>query len=240
MRRLLTLTLSTLVLAAAPVAAQDRPATPAPADPAAALAQLREAVRQLRAELFTPGELVAGWDRGGANPDAELRALGADTHYYRIVKPHSVAIVILTARPIAAFAPSGWRVADTYGSPVDHAENPVVQFETMSARYVVGLRAGSARRNDADCSDGIVNAVLYERPGAAASADDANVPIFFRLVLLATENQIVCTRYDGNRAAGWREHAFLPDGHRLPRMETEQNLITIVPAAPVEGLLQPR
>lgn len=238
MRKPLNLILSVLLLAAAPAFAQDRPPAAAPTDPATALNQLREAVRQLRTELFTPGELVPGWDRGGANPDAELRALGADTHYYRIVKPHSVAIVILTARPIAAFAPAGWRVADTYGSPVDHAENPIVQFETMSPRYVVGLRAGSVRRNDADCSDGIVNAVLYERPDAAASADDANVPIFFRLVLLATENQIVCTRYEGNRTAGWHERAFLPDGHPLPRMETERNLITIVPAAPVERLLQ--
>ena len=240
MRTLLTLTLSTLLLAAAPAAAQDRPPTNAPADPAAALAQLREAVRQLRTEMFTPGELVAGWDRGGANPDAELRAAGADNYYYRIVKPHSVAVVILTARPIAALAPAGWRVVDTYGSPVDHAENPVVQFETMSPRYVVALRAGSARRNDADCSDGIVNATLFERPDAPASADDANVPLFFRLVLLATENQIVCTRYDGNRAAGWHERPFLPDGHRLPHLETEQNLITIVPAAPIERLLPER
>lgn len=238
MRRLLTLTLSTLLFAAAPAVAQERPATPAPADPAAALAQLREAVRQLRTELFTPGAPVPGWDHGGANPDAELRALGADNHYYRIVKPHSVAVVILTSRPISALAPSGWRVVDTYGSPVDHAENPVVQFETMSPRYVVGLRAGNVRRNDADCSDGIVNATLYERPDAPASADDANVPLFFRLVLLATENQTVCTRYEGSRAAGWHERPFLPDGHSLPRMEAEQNLITIVPAAPIERLLQ--
>ena len=32
--------------------------------------------------MLRPGERVEGWDRGGADPDAELRALGADRHYF--------------------------------------------------------------------------------------------------------------------------------------------------------------
>lgn len=199
--------------------------------------QLRAMVERMRGEMYRPGERVAGWDRGGANPDADLRAAGADGHYFRVRRSGGDAIVILTARPLASFAPAGWRVADTYGEAAAPIDNPFVQFEAMSPRYVIGMRGNSERRGDADCVGGIVSATLYERSDVPATAADAQIPLLFRLLLLAAEGQTICTRYDGNRSDGWRGIAFLPDGRSLPALNEGDDHIEIVPAAPIERLV---
>jgi len=201
------------------------------------VAQLRTVVERMRSEMYRPGDPVAGWNRGGANPDADLRAAGAETHYYRIRRSGGDSVVILTARPLASFVPVGWRVVDTYGTAATRAENPFVQFEALSPRYVIGLRAGSARRGDTDCIDGVTNAALYERSDVPATSADAQIPLMFRLLLLASEGQTVCTRYEGNRRDGWRGIAFLPDGRALPALNEGDDHIEIIPAAPIERLV---
>jgi hypothetical protein len=201
------------------------------------VAEMQQMVERLREEMYRPGERVPGWNRGGANPDADLRAAGAERHYFQLQRPSGRGIIILSDRPVASFAPAGWRVADTYGSAAQTVDNPFVQFEALSPRYVVALRGGSARRGDADCVDSVANATLYERPDVAAGEADARVPLMFRLLLLAAENQTVCTRYQGNRAEGYRGLAFLPDGRSLPRLNESDERITIIPAGPIDRLV---
>lgn len=201
------------------------------------VAELTAMVERLRSELYRPGERVPGWDRGGANPDAELRAAGADTHYFRTHRASGDGVVILSGRPISSFAPPSWRVRDTYGSAAAVLDNPFIQFDALSPRYVIGLRAGSARRGDVDCVDAVANATLYERPDAATSDADARIPLLFRLLLIAAEDQIVCTRYQGDRQSGYRGLAFLPDGRTLPRLNESEERITIIPAGPIEALV---
>lgn len=229
MRKPLSL-IAALFLLAAPAAAQETTGFPS-------LEDMQRMVSQLRERMFAPGAALPGWNRGGANPDAELRRAGADRFYYRLSKPSGDSVVILTARPLTSFVPEGWRVVDTYGDSAAAAENPVLQFEAMSERYVIGLRAASARRGDVDCIDGIANATLYERPGAPTTADDETLPLLFRLFLLAGEGQTVCTRYEGSREAGWRGRAFTSDGRALPELDEAEERITIVPAAPIERLI---
>lgn len=199
--------------------------------------QMQQAVQRLREEMFQPGERVSGWDRGGANPDADLRAAGADSHFMRSRGANGDGIIILTDRAIASFAPSAWRVADTYGSASTAVDNGFVQFEALSPRYVIGMRGGSERRRDTDCTDGIVNATLYERPDVPHSDADDSIRLIFRLVLLAAEGQTVCTRYEGNAREGYRGLAFLPDGRSLPRLNDDHDLNTIIPAGPIEQLV---
>lgn len=230
MRNTLMLIAAALGFAATPVMAQETSGLPS-------LADMQRLVTQMRGQMFRTGAAVAGWNRGGANPDAELRRAGADRFYYRISKPSGDSVVILTDRPLASFAPAGWRVVDTYGDSASRAANPVVEFQALSDRSVVGLRAGSDRRGDVDCIDGIANAVLYERPEAQRSDEDATLPLLFRLVLLAGEGQTVCTRYEGNRETGWHGNSFTPDGHSLPELDEAAERITIIPAAPVERLV---
>jgi len=198
----------------------------------------RRALAELRERMLRPGERVEDWDRGGANPDADLRAAGADDHYFLNSGDDGVSVGILTARPLADFAPAGWRVVDSYGSAAVRLPSPQLDFVPLSARYVFASRGQFRRRGDIDCTPGITNALLYEVPGAAAGAQDEAIPIMFRLLILALEGQEVCVRSDGDAARGYRSRAFLPDGRLLPEL-TGESVTTIVPAAPIDRLIVP-
>lgn len=201
------------------------------------LEQMQEAVARMRTQLFTPGDAVADWNRGGADPDAVLRAAGADRFYYLIHGTGGDAVALLLDRPLASLVPADWQVVDTYGDSATAVANPVIQFDPLSDRYVMAVRAGSERRGGVDCIGSIANATLYERPGAAARPDDPQIPLFFRLALIAAEGQTVCTRYEGDRASGWRGRNFTPDGRRLAALDDEFERITIVPAGPIDRLV---
>lgn len=230
MRTSLTLIAAAFALLAPPAGAQETRGLPS-------LEDMQRIVTQMREQTYTPGAAVSGWDQGGANPDAVLRAAGVDRFYYLIHRTGGDSVAILTDRAIGSFVPDGWRVVDTYGDSSTRVDNGVVQFEALSSRYVMAVRAGTTRRRDADCIAGLTNATLYERPGATAGDDDDTIPLFFRLGLLAAEGQTVCTRYEGSRAAGWRGRNFTTDGRSLPQLDDEAERITIVPAAPIGRLI---
>ena len=201
------------------------------------LEQMQEAVARLRDTLYAPGDAVPGWNRGGADPDAVLRAAGADRFYYLVHGAGGDSVAILADRSFASLIPAEWRVVDTYGDSATAVTNGVVQFEPLSDRYVVAVRAGTERRGGVDCVSAIANATLYERPGRTERPSDADMPLFFRLALLAAEGQTVCTRYEGDRASGWRGRNFTAEGRRLPGLEDEFERITIIPAGPIDSLI---
>lgn len=201
------------------------------------VAQLQALVDQTRGELLRPGERVPGWDRGGADPDGDVRARGADSHYMLIRGDRGDSVVVLTSRSIAEVAPESWRVVDSYGEPATPLEDPQLQFEAASARYVSAIRFQATRRGDVDCISGITNARLYERPGAPAGENDEMVPFMFRIVLLALEGQELCVRTDGNAERGYTSRTFLPDGRLLPGMNSGGRVGTIIPAGPIDRLV---
>ena len=230
MRKILSLIAAALALAGPPAAAQETTGF-------MSVEEMQRVVTQLRERMYAPGDAVAGWNRGGADPDGVLRAAGADRFYYLIHRTGGDSVAILTDRPFASVAPAKWRVVDTYGDSSARVDNGVIQFDPLSDRYVMAVRAETERRGGVDCIGAIVNATLYERPGARARPDDDSVPLFFRLGLLAAEGQTVCTRYEGSREAGWRGRNFTADGHSLAALDDEFERITIVPAAPVDSLI---
>ena len=233
MRRILSLLLASLLMVA-PVAA---PAQPDSGNPEGGFADLQAMVTQLRTLYYTPGEFVPGWDRGGADPDAALRAAGADSHYFAVDGDSGRSIGILTDRPLTAFAPAGWRVVDTFGAAATRLDNPSLLFQQLSNRYAVGIRANGRRVRDADCVDPVANATLYEIPGAPPSEGDDMIPVLFRVIILAGEGQVVCGRSEGDARNGWRIRSFTQDGHRLPELDEEAERLIIVPAAPIERLV---
>src|ERR1700741_4029075 len=141
MRLILSLSLALLLLGL-PAAA---PAQTDQTNPEGGFADLQAMVAQMRSSLYAPGEQVPGWDRGGADPDAALRAAGADSHYFAVEGGSGRSVGILTSRPLTAFAPAAWRGIDTYGSPTTRLDNPSLLFEMLSHRYAVGLRANGRR-----------------------------------------------------------------------------------------------
>lgn len=233
MRAILSLLLPLLLLAA-PVAARGQSD---PGNPEAAFADLQAMVAAMRAHLYARGEHVPAWDQGGADPNADLRAAGADAHYFSISDGTGRMVGILSPRPISAFAPAGWRVIDTYGSSATRLERPEIGFQMLSHRYAVGLRANGRRARDADCTDPVTNATLYEIPGAPARPEDDMIPVLFRVALLASEGQVICSRWEGNARTGYRATSFTPEGQRLPALDEDVKLFRIVPAAPIDRLL---
>jgi len=77
-------------------------------------------------------------------------------------------------------------------------------------------------------------------PRRAAQPGDESIPILFRVLILAGDGQIVCARSEGTAQAGWHMRYFTEDGHRLPGLDEEQQLMTIVPAGPLEALVNYR
>jgi hypothetical protein len=244
MKRLFLAAAGAATMLAAPISASaqkpgaDAPAAEDPADGARMLEALRGAVAEMRRSMFAPGPAVAGWNVGGADPDSEVRAAGAETHWLHLTGgDDGPSVVMLTRRGIADLAPGEWRIADSYGTGAAALDNPFVQFGRLSPRYVLAARGNSRRVGTADCTDPISHAILYEVPGAPESPEDADMPLLFRIAILAGENQVVCTRYERDGAA-YRPRAFLPDGRSLPQLDDEGERIRIVPAAPLETLLR--
>jgi hypothetical protein len=200
-------------------------------------ARYKALVQQVRDKLFHAGAVVPGWDYGGANPDAELRAAGADRFYYQMDKKggrHELAI--LTDRPIAAVAPPDWRPLGEYGSAEAPAEHAIIQFAPIDAWHVLAMRAGSWHQKDVDCTRGVTHAVLFEKPGIPADAPDPERAGFIAKVTLdAAEGQTVCSRYEGDRAHGWEVRHFLPDGREI--VEEQRSRMRIVPAGPIDRLI---
>lgn len=226
-----------LLLCAAPAAAvPTQPQAEAPASPEE---QLRGLVQEIRATMLRTGEVVPGWNVGGADPDAALRAKGADTHYFLIDDGGSREVSILSDKRIDTFAPGDWRQVDSYGSPVAYAEKPSIAFAALSSRYAVGLRGDGYRANDVDCSKKITHAILYEDPDAPDDGTDRDSAIgLFRVTLLAMDGQEICTRSQGNAETGWTARYMLPDGRDLPELNSKKTHMTIVPAAPVDTLIK--
>ncbi|HYJ29618.1 MAG TPA: hypothetical protein VEW25_04680 [Allosphingosinicella sp.] len=241
MRRFSILLVSAAMLVAAPAAASAKP-TIEQAEPAGdeeMLAQLQAAIAALRGELYAPGPAIPGWNVGGADPDAELLAAGADRHYFLLrAAGEPPSVIILTDRRIADFVPAEWQLVDSYGSALDSVERPFLQYSVLSPRYVIGTRANGFRRDNVDCSDRISNAHLYELPGETMTEEDESAQLLFRMGLLALEGMTTCTRYEGNRASGWSTRPLLPDGRSLPAIEDPPERLTIVPAAPLAELMR--
>ncbi len=219
-------------VAAIPVAAQE-------ASEAEMLAEFQAAVAEMRALLLQRGERVDGWDVGGADPDADLRAMGADDYYFLTRSVSDDSVSILTDRPIGEYVPREWRIADTYGREAALLPGGQVDFVHLSARYVFAARSRSERRGDAYCYGNLDQAILYEIPDAPESEDDELLPALFRMTILAIEDETICVRVEGDSRRGYRSRSFTEDGYTLPEMDVgrENDVSRIVPAAPIETLL---
>jgi hypothetical protein len=172
-----------------------------------------------------------------------IRAMGAEKYYAleTDTSAGSSMLVILTDRPIADFAPAAWRVAADYGSAETELANPSLGFGYLTARYVLATRNDGRRVRDADCSDRIGHAILYEVSGAPEAPEDKDIPDLFTGLMLAAEGQTVCARFDGDREKGYSVLYFFADGRQLlnPDRSIQANHATIIPAAPVDSLIKP-
>lgn len=199
---------------------------------------LQALVGEMRSELMKPGPQVEGW-RDGADPNAALRARGADRHVLLTEDETGLSVTMLTDRRIADVAPASWRPVDSYGAAIDYAENPMLGFVPLGRRFVVATRSGQWRENGLDCGKGFTHAILFERPDAGDAKEDVETAIVhFRLAMHGMEDQTFCTLAEGDAAQGWRIRVLLPDGRDLPAFNEGERRMRIVPAAPLETLVK--
>ena len=202
-------------------------------------AEIREMVEAARAQVMRPGEVIEGWNVGGANPEEEVRRRGTDKYYQLNVEGAVQEVVIVTDRSISDLAPEGWKPVDSYGSAAERPENGSVSFVPIDVRYVVALRAGSRWLGGILCWSPPTEAVLYANPILPpASIDEETAIGLFRIAMLAAERISFCARYDGDAHQGWRARFLLPDGRALPELNKEETVTRIVPAAPLETLVR--
>jgi hypothetical protein len=205
--------------------------------------EYEEAIRALREAMFPTGERVENWDVGGADLFGAVRVMGAEKYYVleTDASDGSAMLSILTPSPIADFAPASWRIVKSYGSQETRLQDPIVTFGYLSSRFVLAGRAASWRVRDVLCGDRIGHAILYEVPDAPRSAGDKDIVDMFEALMLATEGQTMCGRYDGDPEKGYTTRAFLPEGRLLlnPDRSEHAGRATIVPAAPVDRLIKP-
>ena len=226
------LTCAALTMAPAPAGAQP-PETPDSGKPAAFQAM----VDQVRRGMMAPGPVVERWKVGGADPTAALVARGADRHVMLVEDENGTTVSFSTDRRIADLAAPGWRVVDTYGSPVAYAENPTIGFSPVGTRFVVGARTAGWRENGLDCGKQPTHAILYERSDAPADQTTDQAMTFFRITMLAMEGQTICSRAVGDSRRGWRLTYLLPDGRALPAFNKNETRMRIVPAGPIDRLV---
>lgn len=224
-------------------AVPEKPGDVAAAGEPASDVESKKALRELRDLLFPAGERDENWNVGGADIEKALRELGPDKFYLlKTGAPDGGTLVsIMTDRPIAEFAQREWRVVDAYGSADTVLENPGLTFGYLSPRYILAGRTNSRRVRTAACADGISHAILYEVPDAPESADDEDLPDFFRAMMLAAEGLTLCRRADGDPSKGWSIRQYFPDGRLLlnPDRSIPADRVTIVPAAPIDSLIKP-
>ena len=202
-------------------------------------AEVGEMIDAARAHVMRPGEVIEGWNSGGANPEEELRRRGADKYYLLGIEGAEQDVLIVTDRSISDVAPSAWKPLDTYGDAAERPENGSVSFVPMDGGYVVALRSGSRWHGGILCSSPATEAVLYADPASPFASHDHETAIaLFRIAMLALEGETVCVRYDGDADRGWRARFLLPDGRALPELNKEETVTRIVPAGPLERLVR--
>lgn len=214
--RFMLLLVAVLTSVSAPLAAQDDDAPDLSLSPD--LSRVRAAAAEMRVDAMQRGDLVAGWNVGGADPIADIREMGAETHYLFSRTPDEDSIAIVTDRAVVDFAPDDWEVIDSYGLHDPTRTGAVVEFTPLSHRFVMGSRVIARRVGDVDCWDNLDHALLFHRPGAVTSDADADAWETFRVIILALEDQDLCVRYEGRRDEAYTSQTFTPDGHRLPAL----------------------
>ncbi|HEY5721350.1 MAG TPA: hypothetical protein VIT45_03420 [Allosphingosinicella sp.] len=205
--------------------------------------QIVEQYRKTNEELARRALHVPGWNVGGADPYADLKAMGADRYYFANRRDYGVSVTILTDRPLEDFTPKGWRLIGRDGAPSVGPGEPWINFiHLLSARYVLASSGRSIRVGDVACSGAKGELRLFEIPGARLSSDEPKrkwmIAMFGSMRSMMEAEDDGCTRYDGDRVRGYTSRNFLLDG-REPSPSSNPTHKIIVPACPIDKILKP-
>lgn len=205
----------------------------------AARAALETALDQMTAELLKPGEVRQGWEKGGVDVYKALEAAPGGTgknYLLSVDKDGERSLTIVRPAAPATFVPDNWKRMLRSGDRQSSQAN--VTVANLDGPYFIVGWETSRRVADAFCSSGGIGGELHRSSGAdtEGQAPDYLIPALFNGAVKRFQKVRVCWRFD-RKGDGYAVTYFLEDGRALPTMNDAEELVTIVPAQPVERLL---
>lgn len=205
---------------------------------------IQEAMDAAMSEMFRPGPVQRGWDRGGLDiyKLVESAPGGAKGNILlSIDKDGDRSVTIIGAGDPGRIVPKNWKTVIRIGPAQAATGSGSLSISGFDARYFAAERDIHRRVGDGFCSSGTSGSELYENPDATAEGDIPQelIPTFFRLSVQYLEAQPSCWRFDRD-GDGYKVTYFLEDGRTLPALNAYNERVTIVPARPVAELLVPR
>ena len=145
-----------------------------------------------RRDCTGPASRSPGWDRGGADPDADLRAAGADAPLFQAAAGTAASASAYCRR--RGRSPPSRRPAGGWSTLTARRRRRSTTRRSGSRRSRTATSSASRQRATGaatpTASSKVTNATLYEMPeGAGAARRTHMIPLMFRLLLLAAEGQ---------------------------------------------------
>jgi hypothetical protein len=205
----------------------------------AARAALESALDQMAAELLKPGEVRPGWEKGGVDIYQALESApgGLGGNYLLSTdKDGERSITVVQPGAPADFLPDSWKLVVRSGAQQIPTANVTI-LNLEGPYFVVGWET-SRRVADAFCSSGGIGGELHR---SSDTRPDSEIPQYLLPALLngtvkRFKDTRICWRFD-RKGDDYAVTYFLEDGRALPTMNDAEEMVTIVPAQPVEGLL---
>ena len=206
----------------------------------AARAALETALNQMTVELLKPGPIRQEWEKGGVDIYKMLEASpggSAGNYLLSVDKDGERSITIVRPDRSANYLPGSWKLVIRSG--VQPAPSSNVTILNLDGPYFVVGWETSLRVADAFCSSGGIGGELRQSSDVQSESEvpDYLLPVLFNGAVKRFQDTRICWRFD-REGDGYAVTYFLEDGRTLPTMNEAQERVTIVPAGPVQALLE--
>lgn len=204
----------------------------------AARAALETAMKSATEELFAPGPIQADWDRGGVDIRKVVQAApggSAKNYLLTIDNEGSRTVTILDASRDLQL-PASWSVVSRVGT--ERPASADLVLASLDGPYFVVGWEGERRVGDAYCSSANLGGELHRSADIRADSEIPYylLPVIFNAAVKRFQENTICWRFDRENS-GYRVSYFLEDGSTLPGMNKSAEVVTLVPAGPIEDLL---
>lgn len=203
---------------------------------------IEEAMDLAMAEMFRPGLVQDGWDRGGVDVYKIVESMpGGSTGNFLLTVDNEGerSVEIVRARDRSALIPRDWKSVIRAGSAQTGSDADILAIMQLDGAFVIAGWESHRRVGDAFCSNGNIGAELYETNETAETEIPRElIPSVFHATIKHLESRTMCWRFDRD-GDGFKITYFLEDGRMLPAFNSSSERVTIVAARPISELLKP-
>jgi hypothetical protein len=200
-------------------------------------AEIEELVAPMIETMFEPGEAVPDWRESGVDILGQLAARpgGAVGNLLRDDDTEVLSVNDLSGTGRTPDLPGFTRLRLRAAPP--GGANEVV-WASFSPGVWMAVEMQYHQRGNALCYKGLNGVTLHSK--TALTTWDIETT-YLTAVMIATFDRVaareICTVYEAEGDA-YRARSFLPDGRRLPQIDTQSTLMRIMPAAQLSTFMQ--